>query len=114
MKTAIDTYISTFPLDTQKKLQQLREVMVSSIPEATEKIAYGIPTIQLKGKNVVHFAGYNNHIGFYPTPAILTKFKKELSPFKSSKGAVQFPLNQPIPFKLVQKMMAFRLEQMKL
>ena len=108
--TSIDAYIATFPEEIQRKLQKLREVIRAAAPEATEKISYQMPTFYLNG-NLIHFAAYKYHIGFYPTPSGTERFQKELSAYKSSKGAVQFPLDQPIPFDLVIKMVNFRVTE---
>ena len=103
----IDEYIAAFPMDVQEKLQRIRETIRKAAPDAGEKIGYGMPTFTLHG-NLVHFAAYKRHIGFYPTPSGIEKFEKELSVYKSSKGAVQFPLDRPIPYDLVAKIVAFR------
>jgi uncharacterized protein YdhG (YjbR/CyaY superfamily) len=110
--TSIDAYIATFPEEIQRKLQQLREVIRAAAPEATEKISYQMPTFYLNG-NLVHFAAFKHHIGFYPTPSGTENFQKELSIYKTSKGTVQFPLDQPIPFDLVIKMVNFRVAENK-
>lgn len=109
-KTDIVSYIADFPEETRAKLQFIREVIQKAAPNATEKISYAIPTFDLKG-NLVHFAGYKNHIGFYPGSAAIEVFKEELSTYETSKGTVQFPLNQPIPTDLVTKITLFRVAQ---
>ena len=98
----IDEYISNFSGVTKEKLEIIRETIHEVVPEATEKISYGIPTFYLNG-NLVHFAGYKTHIGFYPGSVPITEFKKELSKYKTSKGTVQFPLDSPLPIELIQK-----------
>ncbi|MFX0012021.1 MAG: iron chaperone, partial [Candidatus Hermodarchaeota archaeon] len=98
----IDEYISKFPENVQEILQNLRKTISKSAPEAREAISYQIPTFKLNG-NLVHFAAYKNHIGFYPTPSGIEAFKNELTSYKVSKGTIQFPLNKPIPFDLIQK-----------
>lgn len=108
--TTIDAYIATFPKETQEKLKKLREVIRAAAPGATEKISYQMPTFYLYG-NLVHFAAYEHHIGFYPSPSGIEHFQKELSTHKTSKGTVQFPLDQPIPFDLVIKMVNFRVAE---
>jgi uncharacterized protein YdhG (YjbR/CyaY superfamily) len=108
----IDQYIATFPLDIQKKLIQMREIIRSVAPQATECIAYQMPTFQINGKNFAHFAGYKYHIGFYPTPNPIAQFEAALSSYKTSKGAAQFPLDQELPEKLIRDMLLFRLAQM--
>jgi len=106
----IDEYIAMFPEETQKKLKELYETIKKSAPQAEEKFSYGIPTFFLDG-NLIHFAGFKSHIGFYPTPGGISAFKKELSVYKSAKGSVQFPLYEPLPLKLVAKIVKFRVEE---
>ena len=106
----IDEYIAGFPETTQDILQKVRTTIRNSVPEAEEAISYGIPTFKLKG-NLVHFAGYKNHIGFYPGAAGIETFKEELSQYKLSKGTVQFPIDKPIPFDLISKIVDFRVKQ---
>ena len=106
----VESYIATFPKETQKLLEQIRQTIRSVAPTATEKIGYGIPTFVLNG-NLVHYAGYKNHIGFYPGAAGIEKFREELSVYKGAKGSVQFPLNQPLPLKLVSEITKFRVIQ---
>lgn len=107
----IDEYIKTFPSGVQDKLQQIRNLVHKLAPTAIETISYGMPTFKLNGKNLVHFAGYKNHIGFYPTPSALTAFEKELSIYKTSKGTAQFSINEALPLKLIEKMVKFRVEE---
>ena len=106
----IDEYIAMFPKDVQKILENLRQVIRETAPDAEETIDYGIPTFKLNG-NLVHFAAFKNHIGFYPTPSGIDAFKKELSPYKQSKGTVQFPLDKPIPVVLVKEIVKFRIKE---
>ena len=108
--TTIDEYIASFPEDVQRKLEKLRQTIQETAPDALEKISYQMPTFTLHG-NLVHFAAYKNHIGFYPTPSGIEKFQQELSDYKSSKGAVQFPLDQPLPTALVSQIVAFRVRE---
>jgi uncharacterized protein YdhG (YjbR/CyaY superfamily) len=110
--TNIDEYIALFPADVQKKLKQMREVIHATAPEATEKIAYQMPTFYLNG-NLVHFAAFKNHIGFYPVPSGIEAFKKELSKYAQGKGSVQFPLDQPLPIALIKKVVKFRADENK-
>lgn len=107
---SIDEYIANFPADIQLLLNQMRETISKAAPDATEKISYQMPTFFLKG-NLVHFAALKNHIGFYPTPSGIIAFQKELTRYQSSKGAVQFPLDEPLPFDLVTKMVKFRVKE---
>ena len=106
-------YISTFPKDVQQVLNQLRETIMKAAPEAEEAFSYQIPTFKIRGKNLVHFAGHNKHIGFYPTPSGIEAFKKELSKYKGAKGSVQFPLDESIPYALVSSIVKFRVEELK-
>lgn len=106
----IDQYIAGFPEDVQQILQQIRQTIRAAAPEAQEAISYQMPTFKLHG-NLVHFAVHKKHIGFYPAPSGIEAFKEELAPFASSKGAVQFPLDQPIPYDLISKITAFRAGQ---
>ncbi len=106
----IDKYIEVFPEVTRKMLCKMREVIIQSAPQAEETIKYRMPTYVLKG-NLVHFAGYKSHIGFYPTPSGITKFNKELSEYKTSKGAIQFPLDKPLPVKLITEIVKFRVKE---
>jgi len=98
----LDEYIDTFPADVRSVLKKIRQIIQKAAPGATEAIAYQMPTFTLSG-NLVHFAVYCHHTGFYPTPSAIEAFKEEFSPYKGSKGAVQFPLDKPIPFKLIKK-----------
>lgn len=103
----IDEYIEKYPEEVQKKLRDIRKVIRESAPDAEEKISYGMPTFYLKG-NLVHFAAYSGHIGFYPAPSGIEAFKEELIGYKTSKGAIQFPLSQELPLELVKKIVEFR------
>ncbi len=105
--TAVDEYIGNFPNDIQKLLEKLRSVISKAAPGAEQTINYGIPTFTLKG-NLVHFAGYKNHIGFYPAPSGINAFKTELSVYGGAKGSIKFPINQPLPFDLITKIVKFR------
>lgn len=108
----IDEYISNFPKEVQEILQQVRLTVREAAPDAHETINYAIPTFKLLDKNLVHFAGFANHIGFYPTPSVITKFKKELSGYESAKGSIQFPLSKKMPLKLIGKIVQFRVKEM--
>lgn len=106
----IDEYIAGFPQNVQQILQKVRSTIRETAPAAQETISYAIPTFTLKGY-LVHFAAYKKHIGFYPTSSGIEKFKTELSTYKWSKGTVQFPLDQPIPYDLIRKITAFRVKE---
>lgn len=108
--TTIDEYIAGFPEEIQLILQQVRQTIKKAAPDAVEAIKYAIPTFVLNG-NLVHFAGYKHHIGFYPAPMGLEAFKNELSGYKGSKGAVQFPIDQPMPLDLITKIVKFRIQK---
>ena len=104
----IDDYILTFPPGTQKMLEEIRAAIRKAAPDATETISYQMPAFKLKGRNLVYFAGYKNHIGFYPVPSGMEAFKKELSSYKQGKGSVQFPLDKPLPLDLINEIVKFR------
>ena len=106
--TTIDEYINVFPADVQKILEKVKQTIQKAAPDATETISYQMPTFKLNGRNLVHFAAWKNHIGFYPTPSGTAAFKKELSAYKNAKGSVQFPIHEPIPYDLIKKIVAFR------
>lgn len=108
--TNIDEYIELFPKSTQKLLQQIRKIIRKAAPMAIESIKYAMPTFEYYG-NLVHFAAYKNHIGFYPAPSGLRAFQKEIDNYKNSKGAVQFPLNLPLPIDLITKIVVFRVNE---
>ena len=106
----IDEYIAGFPHDVQEILEKIRRTIRKAAPDAEETISYQIPTFTLKG-NLVHFAAFKKHIGFYPTPTGTEKFQKELSAYKGAKGSVKFPLDKPIPFALIRKIVMFRVKE---
>lgn len=106
----IDEYIAGFPVNAQKKLEQLRTTIRKAIPEAEEVISYKMPAYKLNGI-LVYFAGYKNHIGFYPTASPMKVFKNDLTDFKTSKGAIQFQIDKPLPTKLVTKIVKFRVQE---
>ena len=108
--TNIDEYIAGFPTEIQGILEEVRKTIGAAAPGARETIAYQIPTFTLNG-NLVHFAAFKNHIGFYPTPTGIAKFKKQLSAYEGAKGSVQFPLNQPIPYALITRIVKFRVKE---
>ncbi len=108
--TTIDEYIAGFPAEVQALLQEMRTTIRATAPEATEAISYRMPTFKLHGI-LVHFAAFKNHIGFYPVPSGLEAFKEELAAYKGGKGSVQFPLDQPLPLALVEKIVRFRVAE---
>jgi uncharacterized protein YdhG (YjbR/CyaY superfamily) len=107
---SIDEYIAAFPAETQKTLQQLRAAIHAAAPEAEEKISYQMPAFALKGI-LVYFAAHKNHIGFYPTGSGVEAFKEELSVYPASKGAVRFPIDQPLPLELISRIVTFRVTE---
>jgi uncharacterized protein YdhG (YjbR/CyaY superfamily) len=104
----IDDYIAGFPPETQQVLQEVRSIVRAAAPGATETISYAMPTFDLNGRHLVHFAGYPKHIGFYPIPTGIEAFKEELKPYKQGRGSVQFPLGQPLPRDLIRRIVEFR------
>jgi len=106
----IDEYISAFPTEVQELLHQVRDAVRKAAPKAQETISYFMPTFKLNG-TLVHFAGYKNHIGFYPGPSGIDAFRNELSKYKTSKGAVQLPLDQPLPLPLISKIVKLRVRE---
>ena len=112
MRTAakdIDEYISGFPADVQKILQKIRRTIQKAAPKATEAISYQIPTFKLNGKNLIHFAAFKNHIGLYPVPRGVPEFDEELAAYKGGKGTAQFPLDKPIPYDLIERIVKVKL-----
>jgi len=107
---SIDEYIANFPQEIQEILQELRATIHGAAPGAEEAISYQMPTFKLEG-NLVHFAAYKNHIGFYPTPSGIENFKEELSAYEGAKGSVKFPINQPLPLDTIAKIVKFRVKE---
>lgn len=108
--SAIDAYIATFPKDIQEILEALRATIRAAAPDAEEKISYQIPTFTLKG-NLVHFAAFKHHIGFYPTSHVIEVFQDELAPYAGAKGTVRFPIDQPLPMDLISRIVRFRVAE---
>jgi len=108
---SVDEYISGFPAETQTLLNEMRALIRACAPDATETMSYAIPTFDLNGRHLVHFAGYEHHIGLYPTSSGIAAFEAELTPYKSARGSVQFPLDEPLPADLIRRMVVFRLEE---
>jgi len=104
----IDEYLATFPAEIQERLREVRETIRAAAPAAAEKISYGIPTFYQEG-NLVHFAGYKNHLGFYPTASGMAAFADELAGYKHAKGSVQFPHDRPLPIELISRIVTSRL-----
>lgn len=106
----INEYIAAFPENVQKLLEQIRSIIQKAAPEATEAISYAMPTFKLNGI-LVHFAAFQNHIGFYALPSGNEAFQKELSAYKTGKGSIQFPINEPLPEALITKIVKFRVQE---
>jgi uncharacterized protein YdhG (YjbR/CyaY superfamily) len=106
----IDEYIAGFPQEIQKILEKLRATIRKAAPGATETISYQMPTFTLKG-NLVHFAAYKNHIGFYPVPSGIEAFRTELARYKQGRGSVQFPIGEPLPLDLIAQIVKFRVQE---
>jgi uncharacterized protein YdhG (YjbR/CyaY superfamily) len=109
--STIDEYIAGFPPETQAVLGEMRALISAAAPDATETISYAIPTFDLNGRHLVHFAGYARHIGFYPIPSAMVAFADELAPYKSGKGSAQFPLGEPLPADLIRRIVEFRVAE---
>lgn len=109
--STIDEYMAGFPAETQGVLAELRALIQAAAPGATESISYVIPTFDLNGRHLVHFAGYTKHIGFYPIPSGIDAFQEDLKPYKQGKGSVQFPLDQPLPTDLIRRIIEFRVRE---
>lgn len=107
----IDHYISEFPKNIQEKLTQIRECIKELVPQATEAISYGMPTFKLNGKNLIHFAGFKNHIGLYPFPSGIQAFKDETKDYVTSTGTIQFELDKPLPMDLITRIVQFRVQE---
>jgi uncharacterized protein YdhG (YjbR/CyaY superfamily) len=108
--TTIDEYIRSFPKEIQRILTQLRKVIKAAAPESLESISYRMPAFSFKGP-LVYFAAFKNHIGFYPIPGGVKAFEKELAIYKKGKGSVQFPIDKPLPLKLISKIVKFRVAE---
>ena len=109
--TTIDEYIQTVPAAMQSILEEIRQLIHAAVPTAVEAISYQMPAFKLNGKVLVYFAAWKHHLGFYATPAGNEAFQNELSPYKGAKGSVQFPLDKPIPYDLIRKIVLFRAEE---
>lgn len=109
----IDEYIAGFPAETRERLQRVRSIIHAVAPDATETISYAIPTFDLKGKHLVHFAGFAGHIGFYPIPSGMEHFSADFERYKRGKGSVQFPLSEPLPEDLIRRVVEFRVQEVE-
>lgn len=107
---SVEQYIKSFPAATQKLLKQLRSTVQKTVPAAAEVISYNMPAYNYQGM-LLYYAAYEKHIGFYPMPSAITKFKKEFSGYKSAKGSVQFPLDEPLPLELIEEVLKFRAKE---
>lgn len=111
--TNIDEYLANFSGETRKKLDTIRQLIKDEVPEAQEKISYGIPTMTIDGKYLVYFAGYEKHVSVYPIPAVDTDFEKEIVPYKAGKGTLRFELDKPLPLPLIRKIVQLHLMRVK-
>lgn len=110
----VDVYIESYPDDVQKRLKEIRNMILEEAPDATERICMRMPTYDLNGKWFVHFAAFKKHIGFYPQPNGIEAFEDKLKDYKTSKGTVQFPLNKPLPIDLMREIVRYRYKEQKL
>ena len=108
-----DEYISTFPDDVQQLLEKMRSIVLKAVPHAKEVISYNMPAFEYEGRMLLYFAGYKRHIGFYPTGSGIAAFKAELTGYEISKGTVRFPLDKPLPVKLITTIAKFRAKENK-
>lgn len=108
---SIDEYIAQFPAETQTALEEMRAIIRDLAPGAVETISYAIPTFDLGGTHLVHFAGYARHVGLYPTPSGMEAFADDLAPYKRGKGSAQFPLSEPLPVELIRRIVEFRVRE---
>ena len=106
----VDIYIANFPDTTRTELNNIRTLIKLAVPEAEETISYGIPTYKLNG-NLVHFGGFKNHIGFYPTPSAIIAFKDELTHYETAKGSIKFPIDKELPKDLITRIVEFRVQE---
>ncbi len=107
----VDLYIEKLPASTQKILKKIRQIITKAAPSAVESISYGMPGYKLHGKPLVYFAGWKTHVGLYATPSGNTAFQKQIEKYKSSKGAIQFQMTEPIPYDLIKKIVLFRVKE---
>lgn len=107
----VDAYINNFPIEVQTRLSAIRDIVRELAPQATERICMRMPTFDLNGKWLVHYAGFEKHIGFYPQPEGIIAFKERLTEYKTSKGTIQFPLNKPLPISLIREIVQYRVDE---
>jgi uncharacterized protein YdhG (YjbR/CyaY superfamily) len=107
----IDEYLATFPPETRRILEKVRQVIRKAAPGAEEAVSYQMPTFKLLGRNLVHFAAWKNHVGLYPQPSGTAAFQKDLARYKWAKGSIQFPLDEPLPYDLIKKIVEFRVQE---
>ena len=107
----VDAYIASFPDKTQRLLKQMRKTIKAAAPKSEESISYRMPAYKWKGRPLVYFAGYENHIGFYATPTGNSIFQKELAGYKTGKGSIQFPLDKPLPLALITRIVEYRVRE---
>jgi uncharacterized protein YdhG (YjbR/CyaY superfamily) len=107
----VDEYIRAFPKDVQVILERVRQAIRDAAPGAEETTSYGMPAFRLNGRILVYFAAWENHIGFYPTPSGTAAFEAELSPYRRGKGSIQFPLDRPVPYDLISRIVTFRVKE---
>ncbi len=108
--TTVAEYIAAYEGEVRLRMEKLREMILSSSPDITEKISWGMPTFVLKG-NLIHFSGAKKHLGLYPAPGPIEAFADRLTEYKCSKGAIQFPYNKPLPYELIQEIITFRIQE---
>lgn len=109
--SSIDEYVAEFPEQTRTKLEEIRSIIREEAPDSTETISYAIPTFDLDGKHLVHFAGFTHHVGLYPTPSGLDAFQEELEPYQSGKGTARFAIDAPLPADLIRRIVSFRVDE---
>ena len=108
---AVDDYLAGFPDEVRAVLGKVRRTIREAAPDAVEVISYGVPTFDLNGRHLVHFAGFKNHISFFSTSSPIPVFEKELTPYRTSRGTIQFPLGTPVPYDLIKKITAYRVRE---
>lgn len=107
----VDEYLAEFPEEVREVLEKVRQTIREAAPGAVEVISYGVPTFDLNGRHLVHFAGFKHHISFFPTSSPIPVFEKELTPYRTSRGTIQFQLGTPVPYELINKITAYRVRE---